>query len=98
MTPAVCSFLRLSKTYLIRVVAAGASIVIAVASLTPQSLAIGNGFGDKLNLRSYRLFGCLSPFWSAGPLHQVAHPWTSIFRLAACAAVSMATVTASGAA
>ena len=40
---------RVSKTRLIQVAAVGAAIVIAVASLSPHSPAIGTGFGDKLD-------------------------------------------------
>ncbi|UEM03258.1 VanZ family protein [Skermanella rosea] len=44
-----CSLLRVPKTYLIRVAATSAAIVITAASLSPRSPAIGTGFGDKLD-------------------------------------------------
>jgi VanZ family protein len=49
MTPTDCSFVRVPKTHLIRVAAGSAAIVIAAASLSPQSPAIETGFGDKLD-------------------------------------------------
>ena len=60
MTPPDCSFLRVPKTHLIRVPAGSAAIVIAVASLSPQSPAIETGFGDKLDhLAAYSVLSLL---------------------------------------
>jgi VanZ family protein len=60
MTPTDCSFLRLPKTHLIRVAAGSAAIVIAAASLSPQSPAIETGFGDKLDhLAAYSVLSLL---------------------------------------
>jgi len=57
MTPTDCSLFPVPKTPLIRVAATDTAIVVAVALLSPRSLAIGDGFGDKLNLRSERWLG-----------------------------------------
>jgi VanZ family protein len=60
MTPTDCSFLRVSKTHLIRVAAGSVAIVIAVASLSPQSPVIATGFGDKLDhLTAYLVLSLL---------------------------------------
>jgi VanZ family protein len=60
MTPTDCSFLRVPKTHLIRVTAGSAAIVIAAASLSPQSPAIETGFGDKLDhLAAYSVLSLL---------------------------------------
>ena len=60
MTPTDCSFVRVPKTYLIWVAAGSAAIVIAVASLSPQSPAIETGFGDKLDhLAAYSVLSLL---------------------------------------
>jgi VanZ family protein len=60
MTPTDCSVLRLPKTHLIRVAAGSAAIVIAAASLSPQSPAIQTGFGDKLDhLAAYSVLSLL---------------------------------------
>ena len=60
MTPTDCSFLRIPKTHLIRVAAGSAAIVIAAASLSPQSPAIETGFGDKLDhLAAYSVLSLL---------------------------------------
>jgi VanZ family protein len=60
MTPPDCSFVRVPKTHLIRVAAGSAAIVIAVASLSPQSPAVETGFGDKLDhLAAYSVLSLL---------------------------------------
>ena len=60
MIPTDCSRLRIPKTRLIRVAAAGAAVVIAVASLSPQLPAIETGFGDKLDhLAAYLVLSLL---------------------------------------
>ena len=60
MTPTDCSFVRVPKTHLIRVAAGSAAIVIAAASLSPQSPAIETGFGDKLDhLAAYSVLSLL---------------------------------------
>ena len=60
MTPTDCSFVRVPKTHLIRVAAGSAAIVIAVASLSPQSPTIETGFGDKLDhLAAYSVLSLL---------------------------------------
>jgi VanZ family protein len=60
MIPTDCSRLRIPKTRLIRVAAAGAAVVIAVASLSPQLPAIETGFGDKLDhLAAYSVLSLL---------------------------------------
>jgi VanZ family protein len=60
MTPTDCSFLRVPKTHLIRVATGSAAIVIAAASLSPQSPAIETGFGDKLDhLTAYSVLSLL---------------------------------------
>ena len=60
MIPTDCSRLRIPKTRLIRVAAASAAVVIAVASLSPQLPAIETGFGDKLDhLAAYSVLSLL---------------------------------------
>jgi VanZ family protein len=60
MIPTDCSFLRVPKTHLIRMAAGSAAIVIAFASLSPQSPAIETGFGDKLDhLAAYSVLNLL---------------------------------------
>ncbi len=54
------------KAPLIRIATAGAAIVVAVASLSPQSPAIETGFGDKLDhLVAYAVLSLLMALgWS----------------------------------
>jgi VanZ family protein len=60
MTQTDCSFLHVSKAHLIRVAAGSVAIVIAVASLSPQSPVIETGFGDKLDhLTAYLVLSLL---------------------------------------
>ncbi|WP_211103955.1 VanZ family protein [Skermanella pratensis] len=60
MPPPDSSLRRVPKTYLIRVAAASAAIVITAASLSPRSPAIGTGFGDKLDhLAAYSVLSLL---------------------------------------
>src|SRR3954453_23156088 len=52
--------LRVPKAHLIRVAAGSVAIVIAVASLSPQSPVIETGFGDKLDhLTAYLVLSLL---------------------------------------
>lgn len=66
MPPADRSFLRVPKTYPIRVAAAGAAIIITAASLSSRSPTIGTGLGDKLDhLAAYSALSLLvSLGWS----------------------------------
>jgi hypothetical protein len=58
--------IRIPKATLIRMAAAGAAIVVALASLSPQSPAIETGFGDKLDhLVAYSVLSLLMALgWS----------------------------------